>query len=75
MPNDADSALVVCPYFVRFHGGKNAICQIVCEGVAPGVESGVIFTGKSAMHAWTSRWCNTYKYENCPMARAIRGEE
>ena len=75
MANVKENALVICPYFLRFAGGKNAVCQIVCEGLAPGVESGVIFTGKEAMHQWTGRWCNTYEYGGCPLAAVLGGKE
>lgn len=75
MPNETDDALVVCPYFARFHRGKNAMCQIICEGIAAGTESGVIFTGRDAMHRWTVRYCNTYDYDRCPMAAAIGGKK
>lgn len=73
MANDKDAARVICPFFLRFAGGKNAMCQIICEGFVPGVESGVLFTGKAAMHQWTDRWCNTYEYGGCPLASALQG--
>lgn len=61
-------ARVICPYFQRHTDGRNTI---VCEGVARGVETAMVFRGREQMERYSEKYCETYKYGHCPLARAV----
>lgn len=60
-------ARVICPYFLRFTMERRAI---VCEGMVAGVQSATVFRRRDEMEKYSERYCETYKYNRCPVARA-----
>ena len=61
-------ARIICPYYLRHTNERRAI---VCEGLAPGAESAMVFRGRVAMERYSEKYCETFKYGHCPLARAM----
>lgn len=64
MPNDSQAAKVICPYFVRYEG----VLEIVCEGLAPGVQTAMRFPCQGKRSKWAEEHCNGFDYGSCPLA-------
>lgn len=67
MPNDSRAARVICPFFVRYGGGL----EILCEGLTDGVLTAMHFPTQRACKQWTANYCNCYSYGACPLAAIL----
>lgn len=62
-------ARIICPFYRRHTDGRKTI---VCEGVASGrVETAMVFTCRDHMERYSAKFCETFKYNRCPLARAV----
>lgn len=62
-------ARIICPFYKRHTDNRRTI---VCEGVAEGrVETAMVFTSRELMERYSGKYCETFRYNRCPLARAI----
>lgn len=61
-------ARIICPFYLR-HTNERRV--IVCEGMAPGLQSAMLFRSRRDMERYSEKYCETYHYNRCPMARAV----
>lgn len=61
-------ARIICPYYLRHTSERRAI---VCEGMVPGLDSAMLFRRRSDMEKFSEKYCETFHYNRCPIARAV----
>jgi len=67
MPNVAEYAFIICPYFLRFTEDRRSV---VCEGLVPGAVAENRFPNKRDMKDWVLGVCETHGYEkHCLLAQ------
>ncbi len=68
MPNDAAQANVVCPFYHRFSPNGR---EVICEGIAPGAETCMLFRTRAQRDKWLEALCNTFSYNRCHIAMGV----
>lgn len=66
--NDTLRGRVICPYYKHHTGQKRAI---VCEGLSSGMQTAMLFNARADMEKYSSRYCETFSYSRCPLARGL----
>lgn len=66
--NDTLRGRVICPYYERHTSQKRAI---VCEGLAAGMETAMLFDCRADMEKYSAKFCETFRYNRCPLARGL----
>lgn len=69
--NDPINARMICPFYRRVTDNGRVL---VCEGITPSTEVCVKFRGKRELERYAGRYCETYRYEHCPVARMVERE-
>lgn len=66
--NIPQKARIICPFFLRFTKERRVI---VCEGMVSGLQSAMLFKRHEDMEKFAGKYCETYHYNRCPLARAV----
>jgi len=66
--NVPQKARMICPFFVRFTLERRAI---VCEGMTKGVQTATMFHRREDMERYSEKYCETFGYGRCPVARGV----
>lgn len=61
-------ARIICPYFALISMNWRGI---VCEGVVSGARTAMVFRTRRDMEDYSRRYCETFKYNHCPIAQAV----
>lgn len=61
-------ARIICPYFDKLSMDYRLI---VCEGVVNGTKSAMVFRCRADMENYSRKYCESYKYNHCPLAQAV----
>ena len=61
-------ARIICPYFDMI---SMEYRMIVCEGMVSGAKSAMVFRRREDMEKYSSKYCESYKYGHCPLARQV----
>lgn len=58
--------LIKCPYFIKVSGKRTLVCE---SSVAS--ETIMRFDSESELKYYHNRYCSTFEYKSCPIARAL----